>query len=201
MARLLFAALIALGLVGGAFAPGMAYAQIRGPGPESQPVDGECPNGMLEFLEPVPFPQAFAILGPGCYRVMWLYEPPPPQINYVPVPVPTDAAAASGSANVFSPLPSASLGLPSPGVGASAVCADGTVSFSANASGTCSGYGGVRYSGPNAPGQNAPGQREPQFVPSSSSAPSDGCGSRGGPGYRLSNGQCASWEDARRGRQ
>lgn len=27
-----------------------------------------------------------------------------------------------------------------------------------------------------------------------------GCGSRGGPGYRLNNGKCASWEDARRGR-
>jgi len=26
-----------------------------------------------------------------------------------------------------------------------------------------------------------------------------GCGSRGGPGYRLANGKCASWEDARRG--
>jgi hypothetical protein len=28
-----------------------------------------------------------------------------------------------------------------------------------------------------------------------------GCGSRGGPGYRLNNGKCASWEDARRGRR
>jgi hypothetical protein len=27
-----------------------------------------------------------------------------------------------------------------------------------------------------------------------------GCGSRGGPGYRLNNGKCASWEDQRRGR-
>lgn len=28
-----------------------------------------------------------------------------------------------------------------------------------------------------------------------------GCGSRGGPGYRLANGRCASWDDARRGRR
>jgi hypothetical protein len=28
-----------------------------------------------------------------------------------------------------------------------------------------------------------------------------GCGSRGGPGYRLSNGKCASWDDARGGRR
>jgi hypothetical protein len=28
-----------------------------------------------------------------------------------------------------------------------------------------------------------------------------GCGSRGGPGYRLANGKCASHEDARRGRR
>lgn len=34
-----------------------------------------------------------------------------------------------------------------------------------------------------------------------SSSPSDsGCGSRGGPGYRLKNGKCASWADARAGR-
>lgn len=30
---------------------------------------------------------------------------------------------------------------------------------------------------------------------------SSGCGSRDGPGYRLANGRCASWEDARRGRR
>jgi len=28
----------------------------------------------------------------------------------------------------------------------------------------------------------------------------DACGSRGGPGYRLSNGKCASWDDQRSGR-
>jgi len=39
-------------------------------------------------------------------------------------------------------------------------------------------------------------------LPSSpiSSSGSDGCGSRGGPGYRLHSGKCASWEDAAHGR-
>ena len=35
---------------------------------------------------------------------------------------------------------------------------------------------------------------------SSSTSASSGCGSRGGPGYRLASGQCASWDDHRRGR-
>ncbi len=35
-------------------------------------------------------------------------------------------------------------------------------------------------------------------APSDHSAVSGGCGSRGGPGYRLSNGQCASWNDVSR---
>lgn len=33
-----------------------------------------------------------------------------------------------------------------------------------------------------------------------SSSSSDGCGSRGGPGYRLHSGKCASWDDAAHGR-
>lgn len=33
------------------------------------------------------------------------------------------------------------------------------------------------------------------------SAVPGGCGSYGGPGYRLANGKCASWADERRGRR
>jgi hypothetical protein len=33
-----------------------------------------------------------------------------------------------------------------------------------------------------------------------SSSRKSGCGSRGGPGYRLANGRCASWQDSARKR-
>jgi hypothetical protein len=127
MARLLFAALIALGLMGGAFAPGMAYAQVGGPGPEFQPVDGQCPDGMVQLLEPREFPQTFAILSPGCYRVVQIYVPAPPEVIYVPV---DRSALADGNLVI----------LPSDGIGyTSGYTAPGyTSGYTAAATGCCS---------------------------------------------------------------
>ncbi len=57
--------------------------------------------------------------------------------------------------------------------------------------------GGLLYSGADQPRRASSGG-EDRYAPPSyeyGGAGSGGCGSRGGPGYRLSNGKCASWDD------
>ena len=70
-------------------------------------------------------------------------------------------------------------------VGPSATCADGTASYSAHASGTCSHHGGVQTWGPNAPPDHRPATGS-----TGTGTRGGGCGSRGGSGVRSASGHC-----------
>lgn len=88
-----------------------------------------------------------------------------------PLPSPTLPPSASAPASCVSIS----------GGGCVTQCADGQWS-SSTGPGTCSDHGGEAFPGFGAPS----GPSAPPSTPSGG-----GCGSRGGPGYRLANGQCA----------
>lgn len=109
---------------------------------------------------------------PGCYSV----APPEPLLIVIP-------DVSPGAEGLTLNLPAVVLNS-----GYSAICRDGRVSQSGNASGTCSHHGGVAQWGPNAPGGHTAGQ--PGGTPSGGAA-ATGCGSRGGRGGpRTPSGRC-----------